>query len=650
MNPLDSLRVKAALSILPNSARSSLRFISDRTPNVPIYSDMTVARATRQGYKISVYVYRAIRTIVQAGSAIPWVALDKNGVVNDKHPFMDLVRHPNPEFAWQDIMEFLIAHLELCGNALWQPLMVGGIPREIWPAYPDLISPIPSDIPGQWLKGWQVTSTQGQWVAPPEQFVHFMQMDPGNPYWGTSPLMAAAKTIDTDNEAQDTQKVSMQNRGTPSGVFAHDTDMTAEQFEEARRRVRELYLAKNTRREPWVLGGGVKWQQMALTPVEMDYVASRLRNLRDIAGAFGISPAFLGDMEQATYSNMAQYRLSLYEDVVLPMLDDIKAALNLRLAPLYGGGMSIAYDTSNVAALKADYGEKVKTAQTLWSMGVPVEQINTKLNLGLTEYPGWDAGYIPFTLQETKMLGPGMEVKAVTEQFKAAAWNRLDRRRVAWWPVIAKKVMPLYEAERDAVVKSTGENAAMAAIEALAPQWQKVMLGVLSAIVEDFGREQAESLGSVRSTTGFERKWSFNPMEAALLAWLQATAAEDVKTIIATNLDDVRRVIREGVTSNLSNDDIARSLRQFYEDRSPYKAMRIARTETTKGATHATLEAAKQSGLCDMKMWLTARDDRVRDEHAAMEGEMVALDARFSNGLEGPGEPNCRCVIITPVR
>jgi SPP1 gp7 family putative phage head morphogenesis protein len=484
-------------------------------------------------------------------------------------------------------------------------------------------------------------------MEPPEKFIHFMQMDPGNPYWGTSPLMAAARTIDCDNEAQDTQKVSMQNRGTPSGVFAHDADMTAEQFEEARRRVRELYLAKTTRREPWVLGGGVKWQQMGLTPVEMDYIASRLRNLRDIAGAFGLSPIFLGDMEQSTMDNMKQSRLALYEDVVIPMLDDIKATMNLRLAPLYRDGVTITYDLSNVAALKAGYGDKVTNATKLWSMGVPFDQINAKLELGFQQYPGWDAGYVPFTLQATKMLGPGIETKAATEQFKAAAWTRVDRRKVAWWPVIAKKLAPLYDAERDAVLAVSGDAAIAQAIESQSAAWQKVMVGVLSALVEDFGRDAAQALGA---DVRMERRWEFDPMNAALTQWLTTLAAEEVRTILATNLADVRGILQRGVAEAWSTDETARQLRQFYADRSPYKAMRVARTETTKAATHATLEAGKQSGLCDMKMWVTARDDRVRDEHAAMDGETVPIDGRFSNGLEGPGEPNCRCTVITPLR
>ena len=87
----------------------------------------------------------------------------------------------------------------------------------------------------------------------------------------------------------------MQNRATPDGVFTHESILTPEQFEEARRQIRENFLAKTKKREPWVLGAGAKWNQMSMTPVEMDFIASRLANLRGIAAAFGLDPWWLGD-------------------------------------------------------------------------------------------------------------------------------------------------------------------------------------------------------------------------------------------------------------------------------------------------------------------------------------------------------------------
>jgi hypothetical protein len=54
------------------------------------------------------------------------------------------------------------------------------------------------------------------------------------------------------------------------------------------------------------------------------------------------------------------------------------------------------------------------------------------------------------------------------------------------------------------------------------------------------------------------------------------------------------------------------------------------------------------------KIWRTAGDNRVRDSHAAIDGEEVDINALFSNGLERPKDPNgrpeevynCRCTIL----
>ena len=62
----------------------------------------------------------------------------------------------------------------------------------------------------------------------------------------------------------------------------------------------------------------------------------------------------------------------------------------------------------------------------------------------------------------------------------------------------------------------------------------------------------------------------------------------------------------------------------------------------------------KQSGVVKTKMWLSARDDRVRDAHAVIDGEIVRLNEQFSNGLMFPGDPagppeeiiQCRCNAI----
>ena len=639
----------------------SLSLVSNLPSNIPVYSDMSIRKATREGYKMSVYVYRAVRVIVQAGSGIPWIVRDKNKEIIPDHDFTKVWSKPNKEFSGQDNMEFIIAHLKLVGNSLLMPVMVNGRPREFWICMPDLIQPIPSDIPGEWLKGYQVIEPAGkQHTVPPETFIHLMQFDPGNPYWGIGDLMAAARTVDTDNEAQDTQKISMQNRGLVDGVFTHEAPLNPEQFEEARRQVRERFLDKSRRREPWVLGAGAKWNQMSLNPVEMDFIASRLANLRAIATAFGLDPWWLGDRSASTYNNVTEARKALYEDTIIPLLNDIQSTLNLKIAPMYGD-ITIAYDLSGITALREDFGKKVTQAKTLWDMAVPFEQINSKLELGFDEFPGWGRSWLPFSMMPVDSIGgvPKSANKAlnlITEEQKAAHWKRIDTRRVAWWRVVSNKVQPLYNAEGEAVIKaikgkepSELVTEANYAIESQRGDWEKTLTAVSMALIEDFGNQTAQDLHPKSVSPKETKQFSFTD---AVRAWIIKYCADAITSILDTSKAAVKDIILNGVSQNLNTVEIAKNLRQFYDDQSKWKSMRVARTEVGAAAGYGQRSAAEQSGVVNSHQWVSSRDDRVRDLHQEVDGETVPLDESYSNGLSFPGDPsgdpeeiiNCRCV------
>lgn len=80
------------------------------------------------------------------------------------------------------------------------------------------------------------------------------------------------------------------------------------------------------------------------------------------------------------------------------------------------------------------------------------------------------------------------------------------------------------------------------------------------------------------------------------------------------------------------------------------RARLIARTESTAVTNGGAWASARDTGLDLDKEWLTQGDDRVRDEHALMEGESVKMDEAFSNGSDYPDEPNCRCTMLFHVK
>ena len=87
-----------------------------------------------------------------------------------------------------------------------------------------------------------------------------------------------------------------------------------------------------------------------------------------------------------------------------------------------------------------------------------------------------------------------------------------------------------------------------------------------------------------------------------------------------------------------------------------YQAIRAARTMTTSAENAGRLDSYRRAGEHGIeinKVWTTRHDERVRKSHRELEGEMVALEDTFSNGLMYPADPdgeasevyNCRCTL-----
>ena len=86
-------------------------------------------------------------------------------------------------------------------------------------------------------------------------------------------------------------------------------------------------------------------------------------------------------------------------------------------------------------------------------------------------------------------------------------------------------------------------------------------------------------------------------------------------------------------------------VKETYNQYPTYRLDLIARTESTFANNEGFLDAYKQSDIVQGKEWIATLDDRTRDEHAMLDGEIVELNQSFSNGLQYPQEYNCRCVI-----
>jgi len=121
-----------------------------------------------------------------------------------------------------------------------------------------------------------------------------------------------------------------------------------------------------------------------------------------------------------------------------------------------------------------------------------------------------------------------------------------------------------------------------------------------------------------------------------------------------TTWGKIKDELKEGIDKGEGVGELAKRIDDVYSERIGYGSERIARTEVISASNEATLEAYRESDVVEKKEWLATMDDRVRDTHAMMNGEVAEKDENFSNGLMFPGDPkgdpeetiNCRCTLL----
>ncbi len=125
---------------------------------------------------------------------------------------------------------------------------------------------------------------------------------------------------------------------------------------------------------------------------------------------------------------------------------------------------------------------------------------------------------------------------------------------------------------------------------------------------------------------------------------------------------DIQKEIKRGLTQGDTYGTMAKRLKKELEV-STSKCNTIVRTESHRVHAQAnvdTLDSIAKHGVKMTKTWLSARDERVRSQHASMDGVTIPYEEDFilPDGSRGKapgliGEPqhdiNCRCIITVNV-
>ena len=352
-----------------------------------------------QIYQRNPWINVCVNLRANAVSSLPmraWIEDDIEDMEAEK-----VINQPNEIMSYNGLMTTIVSHIDIFGNAYLKKLRsVSGKILGLWPISPIAITP---RIMGGKLSSYILTD--GSELATAE-IVHIKRTNPANPYLGLSPLASLARTLEIDIHAEEWQLNSFANRAIPDGVMIIEGIETQQQYDNVLQRLRDQYMSGANARTPLVLGGKARWQSISLSAAEMDFAETRKSVREQILAVYGIPQPMVGLYEYATLANIETARKIFWRDTILPMLTDIQDDINLSL----GREMEVTYryDISGIDVLQQNISAKIADAKQLWSMGVPYNKIDDKLNIGIGEIVGGDVGYVSGGIVPIELAGMSM--------------------------------------------------------------------------------------------------------------------------------------------------------------------------------------------------------------------------------------------------
>ena len=395
------------------------------TPGQPVWSKRDYKAFADEAYRKNVIAFRSIQAIADAVASVPWTAW--NGTQElDTHPLLELIRQPNPRDSNGTYIHQKVGYLMLSGNSYEEYVEQNGVIREMYQLRPDRMKIIPSGngFPAAYV--YDMNNRKVRFEVDPVTMDgpvrHLRLFNPADDWYGMSPIEAGAYAVDTHNEAGAWIQSLLQKSARPSGALSISDDKTLsdEEFNRLKTQIDDQYGGSSNAGRPMLLEGGMTWQVMGLSPVDMAIIETKLSAARDVALALGVPPQLLGIPGDNTYSNYQEARLAFWEDTVIPLVKMIADDWNASLGKKFGTILKPDFDqVPAIVDKKRQQWEMLDKTASLTlnekreAMGYEPVDGGDVVMVPMSSIPLGDAGFAPTdeSIADVKALIYGMNTK-----------------------------------------------------------------------------------------------------------------------------------------------------------------------------------------------------------------------------------------------
>jgi hypothetical protein len=490
-----------------------------------------------------------------------------------------------------------------------------------------------------WLEpqGFVVHGSKGSLRLDPDQVVHFHGYDPDDLRKGSSPIEALRSMLAEEFEATRSREQMWRNGGRMSGVLKRPSD--APKWDPtSRARFGESWKAYTagggSAGGTPILEDGMEYEQIALDPSKAQYIEARKLTREEVAAAYHIPLPMVGILDHATFSNIKEQHQQLYQDTLGPWLTMIQEEIALQLIPDLPDSEDVYVEFNLQEKLRGSFEEQASQLQT--AVGAPwLLRNEARARMNLPAIDGGDELITPLNVLVGDMASPTDTAPEPVTAPKARG------RLVLMKAAPERPELRGFDEERDAFVtaletwtkrrfddllsRADGKSG-MPDLLAWWDEGRKGRLAELAALVSEHGYRiaQGAAWGVLQDFNPDASGWD----PEVMLPWLLAAA----ETHAGQHDDSGRAAVAEvndegdGWKANLAHAG------QVWASAAAMRALTVA-AEARGFGSH---DAAGASGL-KKKIWRTGGSNP-RPSHRAQDGESVALDDVFSNGLRWPGD------------
>jgi HK97 family phage portal protein len=626
-------------------------------------------------YRAAWLIYACMSYRAEKISQAPlWITEETDGEeswIKGDHSLAGILKRPNPDMRMRAFLALTSLFLDGTGRCCWVKVRDRGERTAALRPFSanDVLETRSKD--GRFFGEFKIRTAErpgGEWFAAAD-VIHLYNEDPDDPRGVVAPLDVAAEAAGIGRQLAESIRAGLRNSIVPGFVVTIPADTSPDQKAELRASYRAEYEAARNQGKTLVLSGGATGARQKLGFAGLEGGSLAKEQEIAVCACFRTPPVIIGALVGVENSsdrhNLETSRDLFYENAVEPIwtrieeafTDDLLAEVDsnpLRFVRFVKTGIR-AYqeDITTKAEAIAELREELDLDERRAVLGYPAASAEQRAEIGAT---GGDAAAgeseAPKALTLPERKNADTLRWAVHEAF-------LQGQELGW----ELEAASLLAEDRDAVLRLASETlrASRKDDDIGAPAEPGSVRELLRAIAKHLDVDaparwlaRISPLTSATSRRAVERLAAelgvaFDLLQPGLLKFVEEHAAELVTQVTGTTKEALRAALAEGLVEGESIPALAARIREaaaFNRDR----ATLIARTETVASTNGAQLRAVTGwvAGASSRvtKRWLSAGDARVRPAHRALNGEKRSIDEAFSNGLQHPGEPNCRCTLV----